>query len=86
MAAYHDSNVRISAEEEALKPAIKQKADDNQSGNAKDAPQAAFEGCVTDNLTSAMAQLLTNSKQTAQHCQDKLQDDYETLNTYQKES
>jgi len=84
MAAYRDSNVRISAEEEALEAAIKQKADDNQSWDAEDAPEAAFKGCVTDNLTSAMAELLTNSKQTAQHCQNKLQDDYETLNTDQK--
>jgi len=69
------------ADEEALEAAIKQKADNIQSRNAED---AAFEGCVTDDLSSTMAELLTNSKQTTQHRRDMLQQDYETLNTDQR--
>jgi len=43
-----------------------------RSGNAEDASEAAFDGCVTDNLSSVMAELLTK---TTQHRQDMLQQD-----------
>ena len=38
-----------------------------QSGNAEDASEAAFDGCVTDNLSSVMAELLTDNTTSPRH-------------------
>ena len=83
MAAYHESNVRISKEEQELEEAIRKKAQsaETDTDSHEDGQEGALAGCAVDGLQSAMDELIDQRRH---KLHANTSEDYEQLNSDQK--
>ena len=83
MAAYHESNIRISKEEQELEEAIRKKSQSakTDTDSHEDGQEGALAGCAVDGLQSAMDELI-DQRRNKLHANTS--EEYEQLNSDQK--
>ena len=85
MAKYHQTNTELSQQDEEMEKAVKERMQlQNRTAESED-EHTAFAGCMTDNIQTAMEELVTAHSIATKHVNSSnLQQEYNSLNIDQK--